>query len=100
MANLSYLNTMAGCFLVSKKDSGQHPASNKSNAFIEARHFMMECIPSPNLLKQRDLLVKVDLNDAYYSISISPDHKKYAVASSLVAALSLEMRIQIIMYRR
>ena len=67
-------------FLVPKRDGGQRPVINLKalNAFIEAPHFKMEGIHTlKNLLKQGDWLVKVDLKDAYFSIPIALEHRKY-----------------------
>ena len=45
---------------------------------MEAPHFKMEGIQTlKSLLKQEDWLVKVDLKDAYFSIPISRERRKY-----------------------
>ena len=67
-------------FLVPKKDGGVRPVINlkQLNAFLEVPHFKMEGIQTlKSLLKRGDWLVKVDLKDAYFSIPISREHRKY-----------------------
>ena len=72
-----FLSTL---FLVPKKDGGQRPVINlKSlNSFVNAPHFKMEGIHTlKSLLKKGDWLLKIDLKDAYFSIPISIEHRKY-----------------------
>ena len=67
-------------FLVPKKDGGQRPVINLKNlnSFINAPHFKMEGIHAlKNLLKRGDWLVKTDLKDAYFSVPISQQHRKF-----------------------
>uniref|UniRef100_A0A1X7V9F4 Reverse transcriptase domain-containing protein n=1 Tax=Amphimedon queenslandica TaxID=400682 RepID=A0A1X7V9F4_AMPQE len=67
-------------FLVPKKDGGQRPVINlkELNSFINAPHFMMKGIYTlKSLLQMGDWLVKLDLKDAYLSIPISKEHRKY-----------------------
>ena len=50
----------------------------KLNSFINAPHFKMEGIPTlKSLLQKGDWLVKIDLKDAYFSVPISKEHRKF-----------------------
>ena len=63
-----------------KKDGGQRPVINLKNlnSFINAPHFKMEGIHTlKSLLRKGDWLVKVDLKDAYFSILISRQHRRF-----------------------
>uniref|UniRef100_A0A1X7V3L1 Reverse transcriptase domain-containing protein n=1 Tax=Amphimedon queenslandica TaxID=400682 RepID=A0A1X7V3L1_AMPQE len=67
-------------FLVPRKDGGQRPVINfkKLNSFISAPHFIIKGIYTlKSLLQKEDWLVKIDLKDAYLSIPISKEHRKY-----------------------
>ena len=73
----SFFSTL---FLVPKKDGGQRPVINLKNlnSFINAPHFKMEGIHTlKSLLRKGDWLVKVDLKDAYFSIPISRQHRRF-----------------------
>jgi hypothetical protein len=48
------------------------------NAFVITTHFKIEGIHTlKNLLREEDWLVKIDLKDAYFSIPIRQNHRKY-----------------------
>ena len=67
-------------FLVPKKDGSQRPVINLKalNEYVSAPHFKMEGIHTlKHLLRTGDWLAKVDLKDAYFSIPIHPDHRKF-----------------------
>jgi hypothetical protein len=72
-----FLSTL---FLVPKKDGGQRPVINlkQLNGFVQAPHFKMEGIHTLKaLLLPGDWMVKIDLKDAYFSVPIHPDHRKF-----------------------
>lgn len=67
-------------FLVPKKSGGMRPIINLKplNNFVETIHFKMETLQTAlNLLQEGDFLVSVDLKDAYFSIPIHQQHRKY-----------------------
>ena len=67
-------------FSCTKKDGGQRPVINLKNlnSFIHAPHFKMEGIHTlKSLLKKDDWIVKIDLKDAYFSVPISQNHRKF-----------------------
>ena len=67
-------------FLVPKKDSGQRPVINLKNlnSFVEAPYFKMEGINTlKSLLQKGDWLVKIDLKDAYFSVPVSQEHRRF-----------------------
>ena len=67
-------------FLVPKKDGGQRPVINLKNlnSFVEVPHFKMEGIHTlRSLVAEKDWLVKIDLKDAYFSVPICQEHKKF-----------------------
>ena len=61
--------------LSSTEERWRPEAGNQLNAFVEVPHFKMEGIHTLKALLRR--VVKVDLKDAYFSIPISPLHRKY-----------------------
>ena len=46
------------------------------NQWVETPHFKMEG-PAPDLLRQGDWLVKMDLKDAYFMVPMHPDNQGY-----------------------
>ena len=66
-------------FLVPKRGGKNRPVVNLRplNRFIRYQHFKMEGIPVvKDLLQQGDWLTRIDLKDAYFSLSIHPDHRR------------------------
>ena len=67
-------------FLVPKKDGSYRPVFNQRplNGFIENSHFKMEGLPTVKELLQRDdWLCTMDLKDAYLSVAVAQEHRKY-----------------------
>ena len=67
-------------FLVPKKDGSYRPVINPRplNRHIEQVHFKMESLGMmKDLLRQDDWMASVDLKDAYLSVAIWEDHRKY-----------------------
>ena len=71
---------LSSIFLVPKKDGGHRPIINlkRLNNFIPHHHFKMEGIHMlKDLLRQGDLMAKIDLKDAYFAVPISELDRKY-----------------------
>jgi len=71
-------NFVSQIFLVEKKGGGQRPVINLKalNQFVRVEHFKMEGLHLlPDLLKQGDWMVKMDLKDAYLQIPIHQNHQ-------------------------
>lgn len=71
---------ISNIFLVPKKDGSLRPVINLKhlNFFVEYQHFKQENISlALNLIQEDDYLTSIDLCDAYFSISIHDDYKKY-----------------------
>lgn len=67
-------------FVVPKKNWGWRPVINlkRLNTYICTPHFKMENISNPkDILSQGDWLAKLDLQDAYLTVPICPEHQKY-----------------------
>ncbi len=67
-------------FLVPKKDGSQRPVVNLKplNCFIKPQHFKMEGTRMvKDLLTQGDWMVSVDLKDAYLSVPVAEEHRKF-----------------------
>ena len=63
-----------------KKDGGQRPVINLKNlhSFVDAPHFKMKGIHTlKSLVLEGDWLVNVDLKDAYFSVPISQENRKF-----------------------
>ena len=71
---------LSSIFLVPKKDGGHRPIINlkRLNNFIPHHHFKMEGIHMlKDLLRQGDLMAKIDLKDAYFVVPINGPDRKY-----------------------
>jgi len=67
-------------FVVAKKGGGWRPIINlkRLNEYVAIPHFKMESIASvKDILSPNDYMIKMDLKDAYLSIPIHQDHRKY-----------------------
>ena len=67
-------------FLVPKRDGGWHPVINLRhlNSFLRVEHFKMENLMSLHgLLQKGNLMVKVDLKDAYLTVPIHHQDRKF-----------------------
>ena len=71
---------ISSIFAVPKKDGTQRPVVNLKplNIFVQKCHFKMEGIQMvKELLRKDDWMVSVDLKDAYLSVPVASDHRKY-----------------------
>ena len=71
-------------FLVPKKDSSARLVINLRplNQFIHQLHFKMENLAmTRDLLREGDWMASIDLKDAYLSVTIWEDHRKYLIFS-------------------
>jgi len=68
-------------FLVEKRDSGKFRVIlnlKKLNDFVEYKHFKMDTLASAlKLMGPNCFMASLDLTDAYYSININRDHRKF-----------------------
>ena len=67
-------------FLVPKKGGGQRPVLDLSalNQFIETEHFKMEnLVTLKSLLNKGDYMINLDLTDAYLTVPMHPDSRKF-----------------------
>ena len=79
-AQVSEDQFVSNIFLRPKRDKRFHLILNlkKLNQFIPYSHFKMEGLKQlKDLLRQNDLIVKIDLKDAYFSIPLHPATQKY-----------------------
>ena len=67
-------------FIVPKKDGGWRPIINlkQLNTFLEVPHFKMEGISTlKDVLQKNDFMGKIDLKDAYLTVTVCPQHRKF-----------------------
>lgn len=67
-------------FLVPKKDGQVRPVLNLRplNQFLSHSHFKMEGMHVVrDLLQKNDWMTRIDLKDAYFSVPIHPQHRKF-----------------------
>ena len=80
MANPCSNQYVSRIFVVPKKDGSFRPVINQKplNWFIVAAHFKMEGLAMlKDLLRPGDWMASIDLKDAYLSVSIWEEHRKY-----------------------
>lgn len=73
---------VSNLFLVPKKDGSRRPVFNLKalNAFVTLHKFRLENLGTVRtLIQPRDFLIKIDLKDAYFSLPIHADDRKYLV---------------------
>ena len=71
---------VSSLFLVPKKDGSLRPVINlrKLNEFVKYQHFKQEHLSyALDLIQKNDYLTSIDLTDAYFSISIHQEYRKY-----------------------
>ena len=71
---------LSNIFLVSKKDGGNRLVVNMKylNTFISYQNFKMEGVHLiKDLFQKNDFMIKVDLKDAYFSIPLHKDARKF-----------------------
>jgi hypothetical protein len=71
---------ISNLFLVPKKDGSFRPVINlkKLNLFVEYHHFKQENLSFVlDIIQKNDYLTSIDLTDAYFSISINNEFKKF-----------------------
>lgn len=71
---------ISNIFLVPKKDGSLRPVINLKNLnlFVEYQHFKQERLSfALDLIERNDYLTSIDLTDAYFSISIHENFKKF-----------------------
>ena len=71
---------LSNIFLRPKKDGTFRPVINlkELNSFIPYEKFKMETLKDvKNILKENDFMVKIDLKDAYFSVPINKESRKY-----------------------
>ena len=71
---------LSNLFPVDKSDGGKRPMINVKNLnlFIPYQNFKMRGLHlMKDLFQEGDLMYKVDLRDAYFTIAINRKHRKY-----------------------
>ncbi len=71
---------ISGIFVIPKSSGGFTPVVNLKdlNRFVDHFHFKMEGIRvMKGMVRKRDFFTKIDLQDAYLTIPIHPEHRKY-----------------------
>ena len=71
---------LSGIFLREKKDGSSRPILNLKglNDHIPYIHFKMETLKNvKDMLKEGDWMVKIDLKDAYFTLPLQPNSRKY-----------------------
>jgi hypothetical protein len=71
---------VSGIFVIPKSSGGFRPIGNLKglNRFVDHFHFKMEGISVMNVMVRKgDFFTKIDLQDAYLTIPIHPEHRKY-----------------------
>ena len=71
---------VSNLFIIPKKSGDVRPVINLKplNEFVQYHHFKMEGLNTLlDLLSGSEFFTTIDLNDAYFTISIHPDHYKY-----------------------
>ena len=71
---------VSSVFLVPKKGGGQRPVVNLKplNQYLPYQHFKMEGIHKVrDLLRKGDFMVKIDLEDAYFTVPVSQEHHNF-----------------------
>ena len=79
-AQVSEDQFVSNIFLRPKRDNRFHLIINlkKLNQLIPYSHFKMEGLKQlKDLLRQNNLIIKIDLKDAYFSIPLHPETQKY-----------------------
>lgn len=75
---------ISNIFLVRKEDVNLRPIINQKylNECVEYNHFKQENLTYVlELIQKNDYLTSVDLKDAYYSVSVHTDYKKFLTFS-------------------
>ena len=71
---------ISNIFLVQKKNGKLRPVINlkKLNQYVEYHHFKQENLKIVlDLVQKNDFMTSADLTDAYFSIEIDPEYRKF-----------------------